>query len=375
MADVFLFIRGVAFGLLLLLCLRLWFGFRKLQTGRLMLALFVGLGAYIVAPFLNPWPWLMYPAVVLATSVPATFWLFAQALFDDWDRRGITVGRAHVIAVLLFLGICFAGYWSRLAIEGGTPNSTMSWALFYLSYTLRIAFIIMALSAILAQWREDLVEARRRLRIIIVTGAAGYILAVACVELLMAGKAAPLLAEVGNSLLIALLLVAANVWLMLAGPDSLAATLGIPYDLEEADPEPQVPGRGPADDRDQVGEKNLSVTEQKWLQALHQYMETELGYHSSDLTIRGLGERLTIPEHLLRNLINQHLGYRNFNDYLNHYRITEAAARLADPEQERLPILTIALEVGYASLTPFNRAFKAQFQQTPSEYRRQQPSQ
>jgi AraC-like DNA-binding protein len=106
------------------------------------------------------------------------------------------------------------------------------------------------------------------------------------------------------------------------------------------------------------------------MNALQQQMEGESAYHDSTLTIRKLAEQLTIPEHQLRRLINRHLGYRNFNDYLNRYRIDEAARRLADPVQERLPILTIALEVGYASLTPFNRAFKARHQQTPSEFRR-----
>ena len=99
-------------------------------------------------------------------------------------------------------------------------------------------------------------------------------------------------------------------------------------------------------------------------------MERDLAYRNCELTIRKLGEELSIPEHHLRRLINRHLGYRNFNDYLNRYRIGEAATRLADPQQERLPILTIALEAGYASLPPFNRAFKAYHQKTPSEYRR-----
>ena len=79
-----------------------------------------------------------------------------------------------------------------------------------------------------------------------------------------------------------------------------------------------------------------------------------------------------MPEHLLRKLINQGLGYRNFSDFLNHYRIEDAASRLADPSQAHLPILTIALDAGYASLAPFNRAFKEKMEQTPSDYRRQQ---
>jgi AraC-like DNA-binding protein len=45
---------------------------------------------------------------------------------------------------------------------------------------------------------------------------------------------------------------------------------------------------------------------------------------------------------------------------------------LADPAQEAVPILTIALDAGFQSLGPFNRAFKTQTGMTPSEFRRQQ---
>ena len=51
------------------------------------------------------------------------------------------------------------------------------------------------------------------------------------------------------------------------------------------------------------------------------------------------------------------------------YRIPEAQQVLADPEQVRKPVLTIALDLGYGSLGPFNRAFKATTGQTPTEFR------
>ena len=44
-------------------------------------------------------------------------------------------------------------------------------------------------------------------------------------------------------------------------------------------------------------------------------------------------------------------------------------APLADPEQARTPILTIAMDVGYASLATFNRSFKTEEGTTPSAFR------
>ena len=61
----------------------------------------------------------------------------------------------------------------------------------------------------------------------------------------------------------------------------------------------------------------------------------------------------------MRRLINQRLGYRNFNVFLNNHRIEEAKAALADPGQAEVPVITIAMDAGFQSLGPFNRAFKA----------------
>ncbi len=79
------------------------------------------------------------------------------------------------------------------------------------------------------------------------------------------------------------------------------------------------------------------------------------------LGIGGLAEVLGAQEYRVRRAINHHLGYRNFNELLHDYRLPAAAARLADPAQERLPVLTIALDCGYGSIGPFNRAFKARY--------------
>jgi AraC-like DNA-binding protein len=72
----------------------------------------------------------------------------------------------------------------------------------------------------------------------------------------------------------------------------------------------------------------------------------------------------------LRRLINQALGHRNFNSFVNRYRIAEAKAALCDPQQAEVPVLTIALDAGFSSLGPFNRAFKAETGMTPTEFRR-----
>ena len=92
-------------------------------------------------------------------------------------------------------------------------------------------------------------------------------------------------------------------------------------------------------------------------------------YTETQLTIKELAIKLLTPEHQLRELINKHLGFRNFSDFLNSYRLPAACAQFSDAANIRKPILTIALELGYGSIATFNRAFKAKMGTTPKEYR------
>jgi AraC-type DNA-binding domain-containing proteins len=104
-------------------------------------------------------------------------------------------------------------------------------------------------------------------------------------------------------------------------------------------------------------------------QRLIEYVETSKGYRQNNLSIGDLAEAINIPAHQLRQLINQGLGYRNYSSFLNHFRLNDVKLALADPEHARTPILTLALEAGFASLAPFNRAFKEAEGMTPTEYR------
>ena len=113
-----------------------------------------------------------------------------------------------------------------------------------------------------------------------------------------------------------------------------------------------------------------SAGDQKLVDALMRLMADERIYRHDNITIGTLATKLAIPEYRLRRLINQRLGYRNFNVFLNDHRIEEAKAALADPTQAEVPVITIAMDAGFQSLGPFNRAFKATTGVTPTEYRR-----
>ena len=88
------------------------------------------------------------------------------------------------------------------------------------------------------------------------------------------------------------------------------------------------------------------------------------------LTIGEMADELSVPEHKLRHAINRDLGYRNFPAFVNGYRIDAAKAALSAPENAQKTILEIAYDVGFASLGPFNKAFRAMTGTSPRDFRR-----
>jgi AraC-like DNA-binding protein len=94
-------------------------------------------------------------------------------------------------------------------------------------------------------------------------------------------------------------------------------------------------------------------------------------YRSEGLTIKELANVMNVQEHRLRKLINMQLGFKNFNDFLNQYRVSEACEILSDPSQNQKTILEIAYALGYQSIGPFNKAFKELKSTTPTTFRKE----
>ncbi|MDO9477531.1 MAG: helix-turn-helix transcriptional regulator, partial [Pseudohongiella sp.] len=102
---------------------------------------------------------------------------------------------------------------------------------------------------------------------------------------------------------------------------------------------------------------------------LNATLEKDLLYSLQGLTIKTLADAMQVREYMLRRFINQTLGYRNFNQFLNEFRVKKAIEMLKDSGESSTKISSIALDVGYASLSSFNKAFKELHGTTPSVYR------
>jgi ligand-binding sensor domain-containing protein/AraC-like DNA-binding protein len=113
----------------------------------------------------------------------------------------------------------------------------------------------------------------------------------------------------------------------------------------------------------------LPETAAQTLPRLHKLMEEEKRFLDPDLTLKKLATQLNIHYNHLSRIINEHMG-KNFNDYVNSYRIEEAKAKLLAPGGAGKTVLEIAYDTGFYSKSVFNTAFKKFTGMTPSQFKK-----
>lgn len=347
-------LRGTLLALLLLLSAILGRDRPQLLVVRTGIALCLGLAVQVISA--TPWIEAMVPRVwqapLVAISVAnaVLFWVFVQALFDD----DYVLQPWHALAWFAVATLSAL----NCAVVAGSASIIAPLAM-GMQRAIPLIFAALAALAAARNWRTDLVEQRRRLRaFIVITGSAYTVL------LLLARLNAPqgrLMGGTAMADVIVLLLIIAIVTFRMLKLGHLDL-FPLPVVAPQKQPVPQVnPSSVTAHD---AGEDKLVI-------ALKKLMQDERHYCSEDLTLASLAGKMEIPEYRLRKLINQQLGYRNFNAYINAFRLDEARAALSDPARRDLPVLSIALTSGFQSIGPFNRAFKAATGLTPTEYRKE----
>jgi AraC-like DNA-binding protein len=351
--------RGAVVGLSLLIAGVLLRDRGDFTAARLGSALVVAAAASAIcaAPGF-PRPWQTWSLVLLALSCGGTvvFWLWARATFDD--DFVLRPWHGALWAVIVGMQLFTAGWsatWPALAqpIDRALPFVYLGLAL-------------LAAAQTLTTWRADLVARRLRLRPIVLIGASAYI-AAGVIDSLWPGPIASGSSASGSSVWSAanafglFLLMGLSGWSLFQATEPQQASVFLP-----------TAGKIPRDAGATAGEGEHKPTaiEPELLRRLQRLMNVERVYRRERLTIGSLSSELGVPEYRLRQLINEGLCHRNFNAFLNSYRIGEAKAALADREQEQVPVLTIAMDTGFQSIGPFNRAFKAATDLTPTEFRR-----
>ena len=92
-------------------------------------------------------------------------------------------------------------------------------------------------------------------------------------------------------------------------------------------------------------------------------------YLDSDLTLSKLSNQMGSSKQQISAAVNEY-ARRNFNDYINYFRIQDAKQLLEDGQSDKYTISSIAFDTGFSSLSSFNGAFKKFEGVTPSVYRK-----
>lgn len=333
-ADIVIRLMGVGASSLLLIILLTGSIRRPLKIP--LLGLVVGGAAYLIntSGAMDRGTLLLNFIDLISLITPFWIWLFARRLFERETPNWL----------LALLGTVYLIGWAlaKTVDVGSGPG-------FYIIHIISLVLVIDLIYVALSGLGDDLVSRRRLIRIylpILIGLQSGGIL---LYELIFGNGVSPFFIQVSNATLIYLLVLFGGIALLKTNPELLVAT----------------------DDQKTEETEKLELSPSETV--LHDKLQVAMldgQYREPGLTIKSLAQSLGAPEHRLRALINQKLGHRNFSSFLNGFRIKEAKEKLADREMVDLPILTIAMDLGYNSLAPFNRAFRSESGQTPSDFRK-----
>ncbi|TGK36398.1 AraC family transcriptional regulator [Leptospira gomenensis] len=277
-------------------------------------------------------------------ALPFFYWLISLAAFDDHFEIKkwywfLLLGKLALSALVTYPEL------GQISLRGPV-ESEKALSRILIPSIFSLGFILVAVFQTYMGRKDDLIESRRTLRQIHILISGIVISLNIFTHLFLRGKEVSEFLDLLNGILTWGLILAFQ-YLMFDLKDGLIAEKA--GATEEEKPPPVDP---------QLQKKLIDAFEKGKL------------YRSEGLTIRILAEELQVHEYKLRRLINGNLGFRNFNDFLNRYRIQEACEILLDPSKDEIPVIRIAMDLGYQSLGPFNRAFKELTSVTPTEYRK-----
>lgn len=340
---------GFGLGLLVLMMSQVLINYHRFLQAWTFVALLIGVAAFLLLPIAakaHSW-WL----VIIQTTIPAIFWLNCQLAFKDSIKL-----RDETLLIALFAFYTVFGPALYFSFD---LYSARTWLLDYPQIS-EYLVILFGFITIVQNWSSDLVETRRMMRgwTMVIIGAA--------IMFIVAG----LQFDLGDRIY---LIWTANVTILMTATMLLRARTEQLSEPVEVGGVQELENSGNLENLEssQLQSKSLNTeidVVDPHLEKLQRLMSAGY-YHNDGLTIAKLAKDIDLPEYRTRQLINRKLGYKNFNDYIHQLRIAEAAQLLL--EDLDVPILNISLDVGYRTLSSFNRAFKDIQGMSPTEFRLQ----
>jgi AraC-like DNA-binding protein len=355
MVEINEFIRLLSLGLALAIAVQYAKLLSRLPNSAAGLGLCICLCCYLILPIsFESWGvdwlgsvWLEIFLLNATYAIPALLWLHTRLQLSD-DRKVPTAFWWLTFAYIFPSMVEDILYLSDIAT---TPvsNSFLDILLFdIVARAIPIGMIIHVIYMCVSDLGDDLLEPRRLLRKLYSVLISGYFL-VAIIARFWFAYESPLWLQLAESsaLFIGLFLLHAYSFSYSFQP------------IEVSTPRRRKnPGRPVVIQEDEDTRKIVAL--------LKDVMENNMFYTRPGATIQSLAAELKLPEYRVRRVINGELGFNNFNQYLNSLRIERSLILLRETDT---PIVNIALDLGYKSLSPFNRAFRQSQNTTPTEFR------
>ncbi len=339
------FFSNFAFAQMFLCTLLLLPFWRKNLTIRLYVLLMLCGCSYTLSGILSPkemHSFIWWVGLIGGSSLPGVFWLVSLSVFGD---HVVLKRWQYFVASLTLLIPLLSAIIQLVAGVNIKDDAQLYGFIKYGAMLLELILITHALITALTYWRDDLVQERRYIRGGVITLSAFYIFLVIIIEQIFRIEWSFLVTV--KAVFMAGLITGINFFLFNLRESSLFETV-----------------------KNKVEVRPIEKAVSPELARIVSTMENEKLYQQEGITISGFARHLSIHEYKLRSLINGEMNYRNFNDFLNFYRIKEVTEKLANAQFSSIPVLTFALESGFRSLSSFNKAFKGTHGITPTEYRK-----
>ncbi len=121
---------------------------------------------------------------------------------------------------------------------------------------------------------------------------------------------------------------------------------------------------------DQLAKVGLDLFKaKKILEDISLNLETKQLYKNNHISLQSFSTEVGYSTRVVSAVVNTLLN-KNFNDYINEYRVKEVLHRIKMRDFSHLTILGIAQESGFSSKSTFNRIFKEVTGKTPKDYKR-----
>jgi AraC-like DNA-binding protein len=290
--------------------------------------------------------WLVAVISVLSSATCNVYWLFARSLF----RTREAVKLQHVAVAFLVAALIVLLRWAQSLDPSGQRAATV--VLDAIVTLAGSAMLVLTFSEALRGWSQSS-PGERRLRLSFMLMFGSCVLVASIASALAEHNAAWQGAhQIAIACCVLLVLVYSHIVLHIRRTQGLAAMTA---DQPSA--------------HTHLGEAKLACSEDEQALAKAIIAQLEQGqlFREAQLKVADLALHLHVAEHKISRAITQVLGERNFNQLINRYRIAYACEQLL--ANAARPVIDISADSGFASLGPFNRAFKAAMACTPSEYR------